>query len=136
MKFKYFGAAIFILSLFIFEKQVFAKQISNQEATRLQVFLKKRLAARLPADAKIDVKGYEESPIKGFKDGTFVVQSSRGSGEIPFLISQDGKYIVIGKPINTQEFEDTQIGDLKKGNLSLGNQQVSALMCKDSKYII
>lgn len=136
MRLKYFGIAVFVLSFFAFEAQVFAEKISPQETKRLQQFVKRTFGARMPEDAKIDVKGYEESPVKGFKKGSFAISSSRGSGDIPFLISQDGKYIVLGEPIDTGKFEDTKVAGIKKGEVNLGRQSVPILISNDGKYLI
>ncbi len=136
MRVKHFGIAVFVLSFFAFVVPVFAEKISPQETKRLQQFLKRAFAARMPADAKIDVKGYEESPIKGFKKGSFAVSSSKGSGEVSFLISEDGKHIVLGEPIDTGKFEDTKVAGIKKGEVVLGRQPVPILMSNDGKYLI
>jgi protein-disulfide isomerase len=136
MRLKYLGAVLFVLSLFVFEARVFAENISPEEAKRLQTFLKRRLGAGIPKDTKIDVRGYEKSPLEGFKKGTFVVESSRGSGEVSFLVSQDGKYVVIGEPIDTTKFENTEITGVKKGTIPLGRQSIPVLMSKDGKYLI
>lgn len=136
MRFKYFWIAVLVLSFFVVGVQVFAENISADEVKRLQLLLKRTLGPRLPTDTKIDVKGYEKTSLEGFKKGTFVVQSSKGSGEVPFLISNDGRYLVFGEPIDTQKFEDTGVSGLKKGTIPLGRQSVPVLMTKDGKYII
>jgi len=43
-----------------------SEEISKDESTRLEKFLKKRLGTRLPADSTIKVIGYNKSEIKGF----------------------------------------------------------------------
>jgi len=136
MRFRYFGIAIFVLSLFIFGIQALAEKVSPEETKRLQLFLKRAFAGRLPADAKIEVNGYEESPLKGFKKGSFAISSSRGSGDVSFLVSQDGKYIILGEPIDTEKFEDTKVTGIKKGTISIGRQPIPILMSKDGKFLI
>jgi len=120
----------------IFHADVKAEQISKEETARLQSFLKKRLGSRMPSDATIEVKGYENSPIQGFNEGTFLINSSRGSGDVNFIISNDGRYIILGEPTNTKDFEESPIQGLKKGNVPLGTQTLPLLISKDSKYII
>ena len=72
------------------DTQVFAQNVSPEESKKLELFIKRRLGARLPADAKIQISGYEQSPIKGFRKGRFDIQTSRGNADIPFMVSQDG----------------------------------------------
>lgn len=136
MRFRYLWIIVLVVSIIVVGVQVFAENISADDVKRLQLLLKRTLGARLPADTKIQVKGYEKTSLEGFKKGSFVVQSSKGSGEVPFLISNDGRYLVFGEPIDTQRFEDTGVPGLKKGTIPLGRQSVPVLMSKDGKYII
>jgi protein-disulfide isomerase len=136
MKFKYFSAVALVLFFVVLGAQVFAENISAADVKKLQLLLKRTLGPRLPADTKIEVKGYEKSPIDGFKKGSFVVQSSKGSGEVQFLVSQDGRFLVFGEPIDTQKFEETAIAGIKKGTVPVGRQTVPILMSKDGRFII
>jgi protein-disulfide isomerase len=136
MRFRLFSVFIVVLCLLAMEASVFAQNISPEDAKRLQLFIKRTLGARVPDDAKIEVKGYEKSPIQGFKKGTFAIESSKGSGEVPFLISNDGRYLVFGEPIETQKFKDSAVAGIKEGNIPLGRQSVPILLTKDGKYMI
>lgn len=136
MRFKYFSLALLLLSSFAFGLLASAEDITPKDKQKLELFLKRRFGGRLPGDAKIDVKGYEKSPIQGFKKGTFVVQHSGGSGEVPFLMSQDGKYVIFGNPVDTQKFENTQVPGIKKGTIPLGGQVVPLLTTQDGRYMI
>lgn len=136
MRFKYSWIVVLGLSLFVLGAQVLAENISASDVKRLQLLLRRTLGSRLPADTKIDVKGYEKTSLEGFKKGRFAVQSAKGSGEVPFLVSNDGRYLIFGEPIDTQKFEDSGISGLKKGTIPIGHQSVSVLMTKDGKYLI
>ncbi|MGB7292976.1 MAG: thioredoxin domain-containing protein [Thermodesulfobacteriota bacterium] len=129
-------SSLLVCLAMIFHADVKAEQISKEETARLQSFLKKRLGSRMPSDATIEVKGYENSPIQGFNQGTFSINSSRGSGDVNFIISNDGRYIILGEPASTKEFEQSPIQGLKKGSAPLGTQTLPLLISKDSKYII
>ncbi len=120
----------------IFHTDVRADQISKEETARLESFLKKRLGSQMPSDVTIEVEGYENSPIQGFNQGTFVIKSARGSGDVNFIISNDGRYIILGEPSNTKDFEEAPIQGLKEGSVAFGHQRLPLLMSKDSKYII
>jgi protein-disulfide isomerase len=113
-----------------------AGNISPEEQKRLQSFIKKRLGARMPADANIQVKGFEQSPVEGLRKGQFVIKSARGSGEVTFLISSDGRYLIIGDVASLENFENAPIEGLKTGNLSLGGQPIPVTMSTDGQYII
>ncbi|MEE9213604.1 MAG: thioredoxin domain-containing protein [Thermodesulfobacteriota bacterium] len=113
-----------------------SEEISKDESTRLEKFLRKRLGTRLPADSTIKVIGYDKTEIKGFKKGTFSVSSSRGSGDVPFLISDDGKYVIFGDPIDLKEFKESPVKGLLSGNILIGKQKVPVLMSKDGNYLI
>ncbi len=119
-----------------FHGDVRAAQISKEETGRLQSFLKKRLGSRMPADATVEIKDYENSPIQGFSQGTFLIKSTRGSGDVSFVISNDGRYIILGEPANTKDFEEAPIQGLRKGTVPLGTQRLPMLISEDSKYII
>jgi len=136
MSFKHVAFTFLFLPLLMFHIHSNAQEINEDEANRLKTFIKKRLGSRMPADATIEVKGYEKSSLEGFKKGEFLVSSSRRSGEIPFVISQDGKYLMLGHPFSLEQFEDTPIDGLKKGTLPAGRQPVPILLSTDGKHII
>jgi len=130
------SSSLLLCLVMIFHPAVKAEQISKEETARLQSFLKKRLGSRMPLDATIEVKGYENSPIQGFNQGSFLINSSRGSGDVNFIISNDGRYIILGEPASTKDFEQSPIEGLKKGSVPMGTQTLPLLISKDSKYII
>ena len=110
--------------------------IPADEQNRLTKFMKKRLGARLPSDTNIEVKGYDDSQIVGLKKGKFVVSSTRGSGEVTFLVSDDGRYLIIGEEVSTDGFKDTPVKGLKQGSLMLGGQSIPVIISDDGKQII
>ncbi len=136
MSLRHLIIAFLLLSLFAVDTRVFAQKVSPEESKKLELFIKRRLGARLPADAKIQISGYEQSPIKGFKKGRFDIQTSKGNADIPFMVSQDGRYVILGEPIDTTKFKDTQVADIKTGELPFGRQPLPVLMSKDGKYLI
>ncbi|MCI0455104.1 MAG: thioredoxin domain-containing protein [Candidatus Dadabacteria bacterium] len=136
MRFRLFHVFMLALCLFAMGGSVFAQNISPEDAKRLQIFIKRTLGTRVPEDAKIQVKGYEKSSLSGFKKGNFAIESSKGSGDVPFLISNDGRYLIFGEPIETQKFKDTPVAGLKEGKIPLGRQSFPVLMSKDGKYMI
>ena len=136
MKISYIGTVLFVLLVLIFGVNARAENISSDEAKRLETFLKEKLGDKLPKDVKIIVKGYEESPIKGFKKGSFKVEASGKSGDIPFLLGQDGRYVIFGETIDTQTFKNSEVSGLKKGAIPLGRQQIPILLSEDGRYLM
>ncbi len=127
---------LFSLTVLLSGVKADAETIPGEEAKRLEAFFRKTLDTKMPKDAKISVNGYQESPISGFKKGDFVIEASGKSGNIPFLISQDGRYIIIAESIDTKTFTDTGVGGLKKGAIPIGRQQIPVLMSADGRYLM
>jgi protein-disulfide isomerase len=113
-----------------------AGNISPEEQKRLQSFIKKRLGAQMPADANIQVKGFEQSPVEGLRKGQFVIESARGSGEVTFLISSDGRHLIIGDVASLESFENTPIEGFKTGKVPLGSQPIPVTISTDGQYIV
>lgn len=112
-----------------------AGSISPEEDARLRSFIKKRLGARMPTDAKIQVQGFEQSPIEGLRKGKFVIESARGSGDVNFLIGKDGRFLIIGEVASLKDFESSPIEGVKTGQVALGNQPVPVSVTADGQYI-
>ncbi|MFQ5786804.1 MAG: hypothetical protein ACE5H1_02375 [Thermodesulfobacteriota bacterium] len=133
---KFIGFAVFVLFIFIFQVHVNAQNISPKESKELKAFLKEKMGNFVPPEAKIDVKGFQTTPLKGFKKGTYVINTSKGSGEVPFLISEDGKYLVLGEPVDTKTFQDGPLG-VKHGKVQIGaGMPIPVLMSKDGRYLV
>jgi hypothetical protein len=136
MKIRYSSTALFIVLFLILGINTRAENISKDDSKKLETFLREKLGGNLPKDAKVTVKGYEESPIKGFKKGNIEVITSGKSGNIPFIISQDKKYVVFGDTIDTQLFKNSEVAGLKKGAIPLGRQQIPILVSEDGRYLM
>ncbi|MEM4658576.1 MAG: thioredoxin domain-containing protein, partial [Candidatus Methanosuratincola sp.] len=93
-------------------------------------------ASNLPPGSQIKVSGYEESQVKGFKKGSFSVNTGRGSAEVPFLISEDNKYIVLGDAVDLTTFQESPIKGMKQGKIFIGRQPYPILISGDGKYLV
>jgi len=136
MRVKFLGAAILALCFFIVGSSSFAEPMSKDEAARLQSFFKNRFGTQVPPDAEVTVSGFEASPIKGFKEGVFSIITDRGDQELPFIISDDGKYVLVGKPTSTESFEATDVKGLKKGTIPYGPNDVPVLVSEDGQSVM
>ena len=90
MRVKIFTTAILALCFFMVGSSTFAEPISKDESARLQSFFKTRFGTVVPPGSEVEVQGFEASPIKGFKEGVFVVTTDGGDQDLPFIISDDG----------------------------------------------
>ncbi len=136
MRVKFLGVTILALCFFIVGSSTFAEPISKDESARLQSFFKTRFGTVVPPGSEIEVQGFEASPIKGFKEGVFVVTTDGGDQELPFIISDDGKYVLIGKPTSMQSFEPTDVKGLRQGSLPYGKSSIPVLVSEDGQYLM
>lgn len=136
MKFKFLTSALLTIAFIIVGSQAFGQQISKEENARLQTFFKKNFGANLAPDTVIEIKGVEESSIKGLKKGTFVVNTAQGSQEVGFVMSQDGKYLLMGNMVDTTGFKVTAIKNIKQGAIPIPRGEFPVLMTTDGKFLI
>lgn len=123
------------LALLAFQPNISAQTISKNEADELRAFLRENMGSFVPEDAKIEVTGYEKTALSGFRKGTFKVTTSQGSGDVPFLISADGKYIIFGEPVDTRTFQDLPFG-MRERKVQIGSIPIPVMMTKDGRYLI
>lgn len=137
MRHKYFVATIVVVTFFIFiyQPKINAETISTKQANELRAFLKEKMGNVVPDDATIEVSGYEKTPLGGFKQGRFKVSTPKGSGDVPFLISDDGKYLIFGEPVDTRTFQDLPFGMTEK-KIQIGTIPIPVMMTKDGRYLI
>nr|HVY54729.1 hypothetical protein [Thermodesulfobacteriota bacterium] len=136
MKFKILSSALLILTFVLAGSQAFSQQMSKEENARLQTFFKKNFGANLSPSTTVEIKGYEESSLKGIKKGEFIIKSGQGSQEVPFLISQDGKYMLLGNMVDTSSFKETPIKNIKQGAIPIPRGEFPILMTTDGKFLI
>jgi len=136
MRVKFLGAAILTLCFFIIGSSTFAETISKDEAARLNSFFMNRFGAAMQPGSEVVVEGFEASPIKGFKQGNFVISTERGDQNYPFIISEDGKYVLIGKPASTASFKATEVEGIKQGTIPFGPNQVPILITDDGQSLM
>ena len=136
MRVKFLGAAILVLCIFIIGSQAFAEPISKDESARLQEFFMKRFGTTVPPGSNVTVEGFEASSVDGFKQGTFVVTSESGEQELPFIISDDNKYVLVGQPTSLASFEATDVEGLRQGTIPYGRGTIPVLVSEDGQFIM
>ena len=136
MRFRFLSLAILSITFLIVSAAAYAQQISKEENERLQEFFKNRFGVNIPSDSQIEVEGFEKSPVGDLKSGKFIINSSAGAQEVPFVIGGDGKYILMGGVVDTKTFEATPIKGIKKGAVPIPRGEFPLLMTDDGKYLI
>ncbi|MGB3364485.1 MAG: DsbA family protein [Thermodesulfobacteriota bacterium] len=136
MRVKFLGAALLALCFFMVGSTSFAEPMSKDEAARLQSFFMNRFGTTVPPGTEVTVTGFEASPIEGFKEGVFSLVTDRGDQELPFIISEDGKYVLIGKPTSTADFKATDVKGLKQGSIPYGPNSVPVLVSEDGQSLM
>lgn len=136
MKFKFLSSVLLAVAFVLAGAQAFSQQISKEENARLQSFFKKNFGANLSPEAEIEIKGFGDSSIKGLKKGTFVIKTSQGSQEVGFVISQDGKYLLMGNMVDTTGFKVSPIKNIKQGAIPIPRGEFPILMTTDGKFLI
>jgi protein-disulfide isomerase len=136
MRFKFLSLALLITTFILAGNAAFADQISDKEATRLEKFFKGRFGTNMSPNTAVDVEGLEASPIKGLETGKFIITTPQGSQDVPFLISKDGKYVLMGNVVDTKKFEETPIKGIKKGAVPIARGDFPILMTTDGKFLI
>ncbi|MEQ9619287.1 MAG: thioredoxin domain-containing protein [Deltaproteobacteria bacterium] len=136
MRFRFLSLAILIMNFILVGNLALADQISKDESARLESFFKKRFGANIGPDTTVKVEGFEESPVKGLKQGKFIIQTPTGAQDVTFMIGPDGKYVMMGNMVDTKTFEETPIEGIKKGSIPVARGEFPLLMTSDGKFLI
>ena len=136
MKFKFLTSALLVAFFLMAGSQAFSQQSSKDEDARLQAYFKKNFGTNLPPDAIVEIKGLKESPVKGIKEGAFAITTAKGTQEVNFLVSQDGKYLLLGSLVDTSGFKATPIKNIKQGAIPIPRGDFPILMTTDDKFLI
>jgi len=115
------------------------EEVSQNVEERLVKYFKNKYGQRLPQDTTIKVTGFQSTDIDEFDKGNFDVNiSNRGSQQIPFLISKDRKYMVIGvdSAANIDGFKESPVPGFKQGGVNYGNRDLPMMISNDNKHLI
>ncbi len=116
-----------------------AVEVSGDVEERLVKYFKNKYGTRLPQETTVEVSQFETAGVENFDRGQFDVNiSGRGSQQIPFLISQDRKHLIIGVDgaTNIGEFADAPVQGYKQGEVKYGNRALPVLISNDKKHMI
>lgn len=105
----------------------------------LKSFFLNKYGAQLPPGIDVQVSEISASDMKGFDKGAFEVEvEGRGKQSVPFLVSDNGRYLIIGanSPISLDNFEDSPVKGLKQGNINIGRGPIPVLLTDDGKSLL
>lgn len=115
-------------------------EVEKDVSKRLISFLKAKYGSRLPAQADIQVGDFESTDVSSFDKGSFdITVPGRGEQKVPFLISTDRKFLVIGSSsaVDLNSFTKSTVPGFKQGEIQFGRQQsVPILVSDDGKHLI
>lgn len=106
---------------------------------KLITFFKNKYGAQLPSGLQIAIPELTGSDMDGFQKGSYEVEvPGRGKQSVPFLVSDEGRYLIIGanSPVNIDSFEDSPVKGLKQGSLNVGRGPIPVLISDDGKKIL
>lgn len=114
-------------------------EVAGDVSERLVSYLKLKFGSRLPAQADVKVGEFETTSLKGFEKGKFIIEvPGRGQQEVPFLISSDKKYLIIGSDsvIDIGSFKESPVSGFKQGEVFFGRQALPVLVSNDGKHMV
>lgn len=106
---------------------------------QLITFFKNKYGSQLPSGIDIKIQSIAASDMGGFQKGAFDVEvPGRGAQSVPFLVSENGRYLIIGSDsaVNIDSFEDSPVEGLKQGTLNVGRGPIPVLVSDDGKKIL
>ena len=122
----------------LFPESPFA--LGKLDPGKLEQQFKNRYGVRLPAGFTVKAVIEKDSEMKGLKKGGYEIGFPEGRTQtVPFLVSEDGRFMIMGVPtsINVDKMEETGIRGMRKGFLQVeGGTPVPILVSGDRKTIM
>lgn len=116
-----------------------AVDIAGNVEDRLVKYFKSKFGTRLPQNTTVSVAEIESADVPGFDKGNFNVNiSGRGEQQIPFLVTEDRKYLVIGvaEATNIGDFTESPVKGYRQGEVQYGNRSLPVLVSEDGNYML
>ena len=126
-----------LAAVFLFPASLFA--LDNIDPGKLEYHFKNRYGVYLPAGFTVKAVKGEDSEMKGFKQGRYEVGFPDGkSRSFPFLISRDGRFLIMGNVpiVKVNEMEETGVPGVRQGFIASEGGQVPILVSGDRKTIM
>lgn len=131
----------FILFLLIVSCDSFKSQTEKEvklDKNKILKDFKDRFSAAIPDDSLVSISSIKDSPIKGLKEGVILFKTLDETQQLPFFISNDGRYIIFQPQIYdfagpTKNIDLMNSLDLK-GVPSLGSNKLSIRIVEYSDF--
>lgn len=126
-----------LVAVFLSPATLFA--LDNIDPGKLEYHFKNRYGVFLPAGFTVKAVKGEDSEMKGFKQGRYEVGFPDGkSRNFPFLISRDGRFLIMGNVpiVKVNEMKETGVAGVRQGVIASEGGQVPILVSGDRKTIM
>ncbi len=113
--------------------------LDNIDPGKLEYHFKNRYGVYLPAGFTVKAVKEGDAEMKGFKKGRYEVGFADGkSRSFPFLVSRDGKFLIMGNApaVKVNEMKETGFAGVRQGFLTSEGKQVPILVSGDRKTIM
>ena len=126
-----------LAAVFLSPATLFA--LDNIDLGKLEYQFKNRYGVYLPTGFTVKAVKGEDSEMKGFKQGRYEVGFPDGkSRNFPFLVSRDGRFLVMGNVpvVKVDKMEETGVAGVRQGFIASEGGQVPILVSSDRKTIM
>lgn len=126
-----------LATVFLSPASLFA--LDNVDPGKLEYHFKNRYGVYLPSGFTVKTVKGKDSEMKGFKQGSYEVGFPDGkSRSFPFLVSRDGKFLIMGNvpTIKVDEMKETGVPGVRQGFIASEGGQVPILVSEDRKTIM
>lgn len=130
-------ASVFLGVIFLSPGSLFA--LDNVNLEKLEQHFKNRYGVRLPVGFTVKAVMEKDSEMKGLKKGGYEIRFPGGQSQtVPFLVSSDSKFLIMGNPptVNVDEMQETGVEGMKKGFLATEGGQIPILVSGNRKTIM
>ena len=134
-----FATAVLAILTAVFLFPVNLLALDNINSGKLEHHFKNRYGVYLPAGFTVKAAKGKDSEMKGFKEGRYEVGFPDGeSRNFPFLVSRDGKFLIMGNvpTVKVDEMKETGVPGVRQGFLVSEGGQVPILVSGDRKTIM
>ena len=128
---------IFLAVVFLFPESLFAQD--NVDLGKLERYFKSRYGVYLPGGFTVKVVKGKDSEIEGLGEGRYEVGFPDGRNQIiPFLVSRDGEFLVMGNvsTVAVDEMKQTGVPGVREGFLVAEGKRVPILVSGDRETIM
>ena len=126
-----------LAAVFLFPPSLFA--FDNINLGKLEQYFKNRYGVHLPGGFTVKAIKGKNSEMKGFREGRYEVGFSEGQSQtLPFLVSSDGKFLIMGNvsALKVDGMNETGVAGVRQGVIASEGGQIPILVSKDRKTIM